>query len=85
MLFTMSLILGAGAISSGIFGQFLVQTTLGIVILIGAFFRKGVTLEDAKLGFMSSCRNFVKRVKVLDFAYILAGIDVKSQKINMKS
>jgi hypothetical protein len=34
MLFTMSLILGAGAISSGIFGQFLVQTTLGIVILI---------------------------------------------------
>ena len=33
MLLTMSLILGAGAISSGIFGQFLVRSVTGIIVL----------------------------------------------------
>ena len=38
MLMTMSLILGAGAVSSGIFGQFLIKSTTGIVILcVGLF------------------------------------------------
>ena len=38
MLMTMSLILGAGAISSGIFGQYLVKSTDGIIVLCCGLF-----------------------------------------------
>jgi hypothetical protein len=54
MLMTMSLILGAGALSSGIFGQFLVKSTAGIVVLVvGLSFVVGVAICFG----CTACRN----------------------------